>query len=454
MNPIEFSNIPTDRILKKPSREELQAAPDLVVSDPEGRTFEVPEFAVAGRAGLFYAVPEASDFIDQPEGSDLFALPDRDPVGFDRRTGQAVRLTKIQGQPVRATASFMAPAHTATWWSAFEKQPHAKILPMFAYTALGWLRGRFVSAGVRIDSDIRQDHRQFPCDDEMEKRGRKIIEARGENNLIRHVVANCALTYRCPAARNYVMGRWEAPLPISPGCNAECVGCISEPPQEQEIPPTQPRLRFLPTVEEIVDLAVPHLETAELPVVSFGQGCEGEPLLRSDTIDAAIRLIRKRTQRGVINLNTNAGLPLEVERLAKTGLDSIRISLNSARKGAYERYYRPKTYTFEDVITSGLKMRAAGKWISLNYFIFPGFTDDPEETAAFLDLCRRIRPNLIQMRNLNMDPDLYASVVEMRTGIDTDGAPIGIRRWMAKIQKELPGLRFGYFNPPREKWGL
>ncbi|MBD3334250.1 MAG: radical SAM protein [Candidatus Eisenbacteria bacterium] len=438
--------------LGPPGRGELQAAPDLLAADPEGNIFEIPELAMAGRSGRTAGLPAPEDLIPAPEGSDFFAMPHRDPVGFERRTGRLVRLRTYRGIPVRAVAVFMAPAHTATWWSAFVRRQGACVLPLFAYTALGWRERRFMAAALRSDPDIRQDLSGFPGDAEMEQRGRTILDAHGENAIIRHVVENCALTYRCPAARNYVLGRWEAPLPISPGCNAACVGCISEPPKDHAIPPTQPRLEVLPTAPEIADMAVAHLDRAERPVVSFGQGCEGEPLLRADVMEEAIRLIRARTSRGVINLNTNASLPDAVERLARAGLDSIRISLNSARREPYERYYVPRGYTFDDVVRSGEVMRRHGKWISLNNFIFPGLTDHPAETEALIGLCRKVRPDLIQLRNLNMDPDVYCDVTQLQApALDAD-RPLGIRRWMEHIRATLPGIRFGYFNPPREAW--
>ena len=51
----------------------------------------------------------------------------------------------------------------------------------------------------------------------------------------------------------------------------------------------------MPSVAEISQLAVSHLETADNPIVSFGQGCEGEPLLQAETIDKAIKRIRSKT---------------------------------------------------------------------------------------------------------------------------------------------------------------
>ncbi|MEI9934888.1 MAG: hypothetical protein WDM71_08570 [Ferruginibacter sp.] len=84
---------------------------------------------------------------------------------------------------------------------------------------------------------------------------------------------NCCLTYQCPAARNFFMGRWECPVPSSPACNANCIGCISLSTAGCEtIVSTQDRLIFKPDANEIVEFTVPHLETAPFPIVSFGTG--------------------------------------------------------------------------------------------------------------------------------------------------------------------------------------
>jgi hypothetical protein len=64
-------------------------------------------------------------------------------------------------------------------------------------------------------------------------------------------------------------------------------------------------VNFKPSQEEIVAISVKHLEEAPEAVISFGQGCEGEPLTEYQLIAASIREIRKRTDKGTINLNTN-----------------------------------------------------------------------------------------------------------------------------------------------------
>jgi len=416
----------------------------MVYANQAGEIFDLPDLEMAGRSGEGFLRPRLSDLMPLPEGSELFVLPGRHPVGIDPVNGRPVRVTvdpSVSESPVQAVAAFVAPAHTSIYTAAYEKAgDDVPTLPLFAYTAVGWYDGRFWAAAFRSDADIRQDAAQFNRRTVMSRTVRH-LRRHSNNRLIQHL-GTCCLTYNCPAARNYFLGRWEAPVPTSPRCNAECVGCISLQ-TSGCCPSTQERISFVPTPEEIIELAVPHLERAPRPVISFGQGCEGEPLLQAKVIERSIRGIRARTGKGTINLNTNASLPERVERLARAGVDSIRVSLNSARAEAYARYYRPRGYSFEDVAESVRVMKTAGKFVSFNYFILPGFTDDPDEAAALSDLVQRCGPDLIQLRNLNMDPDWYLETV----GFRPSGRPMGILKWLRTLKKDFPRLRFGYFNP-------
>ena len=234
---------------------------------------------MAGRAGYNFHQIKTTELIPLPEGSELFVLEERVPVGFDATGGEFVKLEEDPfnpGKSVRAVAAFMAPAHTSVMWAAFEKQaPEVRPLPLFAYTAVGWHDGRFWVAGFRSDTDPRQEPGRFsPAN--IKKATNKRLRDKKENRLIQHL-GKCSLTYGCPAAVNYFMDSWEAPLPTSPVCNADCIGCISLQPSGC-CPSTQDRIKFTPTPAEIAEVAVPHLQNVEKAVVSFGQGCEGDVL--------------------------------------------------------------------------------------------------------------------------------------------------------------------------------
>lgn len=238
------------------------------------------------------------------------------------------------------------------------------------------------------------------------------------------------------------MNRWEAPLPTSPACNAGCLGCISL--QEgKEICATQERISFVPSPDEIAGVAIPHLREAPKAVVSFGQGCEGEPLLQAEVIGEALRTMRQASSRGTINLNSNGSLPEAVKKLCEAGLDSIRVSLNSCRPSYYTAYFRPRGYTFEALKKSLQAVKAHGGFASINYFILPGFTDHEEEWDALSRFLEETRVDLIQMRNLNIDPEWYLKSLK----VPKERKPIGILPWMKRLKDRFPGLRLGYFNP-------
>lgn len=420
----------------------MRNRPTLVYADAEGNIFDWPELEMAGRSGVEYRRPAPGDWIPLPEGSELFLLPARIPVGYHPRKQRFEALRHDphdSSRAVQAVAAFMAPAHTAVYTPAYQRLPNAPLLPLFAYTAVGWHNGKFVAAGFRVDSDERQDLRHFDRE-RIERNARLRMKKESGNRLIQHL-GKCAITYGCPAARNLFMNRWEAPLPTSPICNARCIGCISLQ-ERKDLRATQDRITFVPSPDEICAVAVPHLEKAPRAVVSFGQGCEGEPLLQAGTLGESIRLMRGATSRGTINLNTNGSLPLEVRKLCAAGLDSIRVSLNSCRPRYYNAYFNPRGYTFEDARQSILEVKSHGGFASINYFVLPGFTDQVGEWESLCRFIEETRVDLIQMRNLNIDPEWYLELM----GVPVDKT-MGILPMTKRLKDRFPDLRFGYFNP-------
>lgn len=420
---------------------QFKHSPYILYSDGKGTIFEDQTLYVTGRSG-WDALPVPDDeWIELPNGGSLYELPGRRGIGIDVVTGE-MRLCE-KGW---AVAAFIPPAHTGFYLAAYETQKDAPTLPLFCYTAAGWYNNKFYVPATRIEQDIRQDCEGYD-QKKVEEGVRKIIKAYPDNRLVNHIANNCALTYQCPAARNYFLGRWECPVPSSPACNANCVGCISFQPEEETIVSTQDRLTFKPTAEEIVEFTVPHLETAPFPIVSFGQGCEGEPLLMWETIRDAIIEIRKHTGKGSININTNGSKPDAVKILCEAGLDSIRVSTNSARSEIYTPYYRPNNYMFEDIIESLKVVTSFGGWTSINYFVFPGMTDSVAEYEALRKLIKETGLKMIQWRNFNIDPDWYLGHI----GIADTGECIGVKQMQELIREEFPDLKFGYFNPPMER---
>jgi pyruvate-formate lyase-activating enzyme len=415
--------------------------PYILYSDSKGNIFEDTSLYVAARSG-WDAVPIPSDeWIELPSGGQLYELPGRRGIGIDVKTGEMRLCTKGW-----AVAAFIPPAHTGFYLAAYETGPKAPTLPLFCYTAAGWYNDQFYVPATRIEKDIRQEAAGFDIE-KVESGVDKLLEAYPHNRLVAHLANNCALTYHCPAARNFFIGRWECPVPASPACNANCIGCISFQPEEESIFSTQDRLTFKPTVEEIVEFTVPHLEKAPFPIVSFGQGCEGEPLLMWETIRKAILEIRKHTSHGSININTNGSKPDAVRALCEAGLNSIRVSTNSARSEIYTPYYRPNNYMFEDIVESLKIVDRYGGWTSINYFVFPGMTDSVAEYEALRKLIKDTNLKMIQWRNFNIDPDWYLGKI----GVTDTGEALGMKNLMQALHEEFPALKFGYYNPPMER---
>jgi pyruvate-formate lyase-activating enzyme len=418
----------------------LYDLPFMVMADSDGHVFEHPALRMVWRSVREHRPPEPWELMDLPTGSDLHVLPGRHPVGVDPATGRLQTIHTYEGRTVNAVSSFLAPAHTVFLLSAFERTTDAPVLPLYAYAALGWGPEGFITTGIRVDPDPRQDLDNFPEDGEEDTRAEMMVREYSGNRLIKHLSHGC-IVYRCPSARNYFLGRYEAPLPTSTGCNAACLGCISL--QENTgIPCTQDRIDFMPTPEEIAEVALDHIHRAENAIVSFGQGCEGEPLTNWKTLMEAITLIRSRTSRGTINLNTNASKPGALEILFDAGLDSIRVSLNSARKDLYTRYFKPENYSFEDVVDSMKIAKGKNRFVSVNYFVFPGVTDEADELEAISQLQELTRFDMIQWRNLNIDPDLYLDSMGRKLT-----PALGVRMVMERLGEVYPALRHGYFNP-------
>ncbi|CAB5141006.1 Radical SAM protein DVU1407 [Olavius algarvensis associated proteobacterium Delta 3] len=420
-----------------------------VVANPDGEIFDLDGYAAVGADGPMLAPLNTTDTISLPFGGELMMLPHRRPIVLNLENQQLECIAEnpyIPGEPISPVAAFNSPGYVATHVCAYEAPGNASPLPLFSYGAVGWARGGFRSAAVRVEWERRQDLRLMPHDGVLS--GIQEMRLHLPGNRLREHLENCALIYGCPAGKNFFLQRYEAPLPTSARCNARCLGCLSLQ-SDSDIPCSQQRIEFTPTAEEIAQVALVHLRAVDQGVVSFGQGCEGDPLLAAHVIEPAIKIIRQETRRGTINLNTNASRPEIISRLLNAGLDSLRVSLNSIRADHYNAYFRPSGYGFGDVLESIDRAVDHGAFVSINYLNIPGFTDQPEEIDALIEFLSRHRVHMIQWRNLNYDPQQYWITME---NVSSGGDPIGVRNALNRIRDAFPNLKFGYFNPPKEKF--
>jgi len=420
-----------------------------LVAGENGEIFELDGYGAVGMAGDALQPLSVRHTRPVPRGGELMFLPDRVPILFNLETRRFEKLPRNPYAPDEAifpVAVFNSPGYINTLLCGYQETPAAGPLPLFSYGAVGWHKGAFRSAVILVDREKRQDLDRMPRDKVIAgiKRMRRQLP---ENRLRKHL-ENCALDYGCPAGKNFFLGRYEAPLPTSRKCNARCLGCLSLQ-EDTGIPCSQQRISFTPSPREIAEVALAHIQRVAQPVVSFGQGCEGDPLLAADVIEPAVRLIREKTDKGTINLNTNGGLPKQLRRLVDAGLDSIRISINSVREACYTAYFRPRRFRFADVLESIDIAHDGGCFVSINYLNMPGFTDTPEEYDALRAFLNQRPVRMIQWRNLNFDPVRYHRAMAQAA---SPGTGMGMASLLKRIRREFPRLKFGYFNPPKEKF--
>ena len=429
-------------------------SPLMVVADGEGNLFEHPELEMVGAQGAEPVAPEPEELSPLPDGSKFFTIPGSIPVGGDAEEDTLISVEEADWgdgpTALQAACTFPSPGWMRTLLPFAERDPGAQALPLWAYTALGFDEesGAFVCAAVRVDDCPRWEPEEYD-DTGLTERIEQMREAHPKNRMIPHL-ARCAREFHCFAAKNFFARRWEMGMPIAPLCNADCRGCISL--QTDDLfPASHQRIEIVPTPEELYEIAVPHLDSAEMAVASFGQGCEGEPLLQAGVIERACRLMRERTRRGTLHLNTNGSRPEWMERLAAAGLESIRISTNSVTPEWHHAYYRPETYDFSQVEDCVKASVDAGLYTQINYLVFPGVTDMEAEVEAMLDFAGRTGLHVIQMKNLCIDPALYLDTLP---DIGDMGEAMGMVRMLDIYRQELPEVAIRYFNRPKEEWHL
>src|SRR5574342_186206 len=417
----------------------------LLFADDRGTVYDHPGLLAAARSGDEVLRPLERP-VPLPPGARLVWLPGRRPVGADPATGEPVVLREVQvGRRTlvpHAVGAILPPGWTRTLLPAAQRPPLATaagpVLPQWAYTAAAQGERGPVAWAVHTDRRRHWSVERHGTPD-LPRRVERLL-ARTRNPVYRQL-RRCALEWSCFTAQNVFYRRDEGAIPASPACNAHCVGCISE--DAGDVPASHERIRRAPTAEEMAEVGAGHLCGAGGRVmVSFGQGCEGEPLLRWREIARAIRLMRAATRRGSINVNTNGSRPEALSALCDAGLDACRISLHSASPDLYAAYYRPVSYGLPEVERSMRLARRRGLYLALNLLTFPGVTDREGEVERLCRLVRRVGADQVQTRPLAMDPDVYMAVARGRGG---GGRPIGIPALLRALKDARPGLRIGNF---------
>ncbi len=396
----------------------------LAYCDERGRVFYDAQREPLADGGIV-APARSEDLLPAPQGTVQMMLPGRSPLVRDTMPARGVAL-----------AAILPAGYTRLLVPAFDRAPSAPELPLYGYTFASVVNDELHVAAQKTDEHEDWAPRYFKAG-ELEEAIDTRMSVDPGNQVLRQV-ALCSRKYGCFTAQNVFITRGEAALPVSPNCNAKCVGCISQLEPERNVSSPQRRIVIETSAQELARVGIHHLQRVHDGIVSFGQGCEGEPLLRVSTVARAIAAIRGACHGGTVNCNTNGSLPGALQRCIDAGLQAVRISLNSFRPAVYAAYYRPYRYSLEDVFASVKLASSAGLRVSLNLLTHPGVTDDEDELRAMEAFLSTVRVDMIQTRTLNIDPEWY---------FDAVGRPVramGMRYALGRIATR--GVAIGNFT--------
>ncbi len=409
---------------------------------PDGELVVAPEpWLALGRSGT--ALTGGSEWIPLPPGSSVARLPGRPVVARRGPGGRPETWARHRGTAAAAILPvgywrLLLPAHGPA-------EPGGPVLPLYGYTALAERDGTLLAAARRSDTLASWDPAGFSADD-LPARVAEAERALPGNPIIAQL-RRCAMEHNCYTAQNTFHRRFEGALPASAACNADCLGCISLQ-TDSGAPTPQPRLGRAPSSTDLVAVAAYHLSGADAQMVSFGQGCEGEPLLQLPRLLPAVRAIRARFPRATIHINTNGSRPAALTALVAAGLDSARISAFSFSQPLFAAYYRPRGYTIEDVVESGRRLHRLGAQVAVNLLTFPGVTDSPPEVERTAEALEAMGAGQLQLRSLNVDP------LWLLDRLPALPAGIGLPAFLRRLRQRLPQLQVGNFTRPVEQPGM
>ncbi len=468
----------------------ISKRPHLLIAGPDNTIYTHPTLEMAIDDGAQTLRPGKRDYMDLKQGWDLMRMPGTVPIGYNPETGKFEEVLTFQttneaGESMTIKPSAVAvhppPGHVRAYHPAarflesvhpdeqFKKsgggllpivQNQQKVeennvldtkgggddsarpgLPLWAYTAVGMGKTGPVASLFVADEMTRWGPELYYQEDLKVKIEKRL--AADPDNQILNQLADCAGSYLCCCAQNIFYERWEGAVPCAPACTARCLGCLSKDP-EWDTPTPQKRLKFSPKADDIARVMIHHLENSPEPMVSFGQGCEGEPCMYGDVMVESITLTRAATSKGVINVNTNGSRPGVIRRAAAAGLGALRVSINTFDPDVYTAYYRPQDYDFDTVIESLKVGHECGLYNSINFLIWPGWTDRIEEMDRVSELVDKGWIQMIQLRNLCVDPGHFRS---MLPSVEKRGLVMGMHAFVSELHRRHPKLRFGTFNP-------
>ncbi len=382
-----------------------------------------------------------TSWIPLPPKSTLMHLPDRKALAWTT-DGGAVEPIVEGGLAVAAVLPvgylrLLLPGYVPSG------PPPPPTLPLYGYAAVAELDGEVVVAASRSD-DFPPWTGRRPASTQLAAAVERAQRQMPRSGVIAQLSV-CALQHNCLTAQNTFLRRFEGALPTSAGCNADCLGCISLQ-TDSGAPTPQPRIARAPTADDLIEVGSYHIQGArehgESGMVSFGQGCEGEPLLRERALRPVAVELRRRYPAATVHINTNGSRPAALQRLLRAGVNSCRISVFSFRQELFSAYYRPRGYSIEDVLECARVARRHGAQLTINLLTFPGVSDTPDELALTLQTLLELEVDQLQLRSLNVDP------LWLMSRLPALGEGVGLDRLVQTLRREVPAVHLGNFTRP------
>ena len=196
-----------------------------VVSDSSGALHVVEQLHALGRSGSEVWETAPGDLIPLPAGTDLFYAVGKIPVGLDPKSGEVEEIhPQKRRERVFPVAAILPAGFTRLLLPAWRPGagPH---LPLYGYTAVASRCGQLLVAARQTDDPNRWNPEHFNSDSLPSMIEQ--LQDRLRGNRIVDQLGRCAIEYHCLTAQNLFYSRWEAGIPVSPACNAGCIGCIS-----------------------------------------------------------------------------------------------------------------------------------------------------------------------------------------------------------------------------------
>ena len=396
-----------------------------VHSDRSGRVFVSADYGATALDGDAPAVFDRA--LPLPPDAQLVPLADRAAIGIDRR-GQPRPL----GPARWALAAVLGPGYLRTHVPACDAATDVAPLEPLPYAAVAADQaGEIVVGAVAIGAPVQGSASSRISGDELATRITERLRNEPSNRLLRQLV-RCAREYECQAARNAFLGRGECALPLGAPSNDHPGPSVALR-RRDERAPIEPTA-MPATAAEAAAVANAHFRAGGTSV-SFGQACEGDPLLLVRTIADAAALITRPGGTEIV-LRTNGSSAAALARAADAGIDRVVVALTSAHGPTYERVHGPIGHRWTDVRAS--LRDAAGRKLALTIELLtlPGLTDREAEARELVALLGEL-PAGTALLPVDLAADPYALLARL----PKDGDTIGIAALLERLRIEAAHVR-------------